>query len=52
LRTERVLSSLQALRSAMDTERASGPVHGMTADITRERLNDFRISLYDLRDPE
>jgi hypothetical protein len=50
LRTERVLASLQALRSAMDTERASGPVHGMTADITRERLNDFRVSLYALRD--
>jgi hypothetical protein len=52
LRVERVLASLQALRSAMDTERASGPVNGMTADITRERLNDFRVSLYDLRDPE
>jgi hypothetical protein len=52
LRAERVLASLQALRSAMDTERASGPVHGMTADITRERLNDFRLSLYALRDPE
>jgi hypothetical protein len=52
LRSEQVLSSLQALRSAMDTERASGPVHGMTADITRERLNDFRVSLYALRDPE
>ena len=52
LRTEQVLASLQTLRSAMDTERASGPVHGMTADITRERLNDFRVSLYALRDPE
>jgi hypothetical protein len=52
LRTEQVLASLQALRSAMDTERASGPVHGMTADITRERLNDFRVSLYGLRDPD
>jgi hypothetical protein len=52
LRSEHVLSSLQALRSAMDTERASGSVHGMTADITRERLNDFRVSLYALRDPE
>jgi hypothetical protein len=52
LRTEQVLASLQALRSAMDTERASGPVRGMTADITRERLNDFRVSLYALRDPE
>jgi hypothetical protein len=52
LRTERVLASLQALRSAMDSERASGPVHGMTADITRERLSDFRVSLYALRDPD
>jgi hypothetical protein len=52
LRVEEVLASLQTLRSAMDTERASGPVHGMTADITRERLNDFRVSLYGLRDPE
>ena len=52
LRTEQVLASLQALRSAMDTERASGPVHGMTADITRERLNDFRVSLYGLRDQD
>jgi hypothetical protein len=52
LRVEQVLASMQALRSAMDTERASGPVHGMTADITRERLNDFRVSLYALRDAE
>jgi type IV secretory pathway VirB10-like protein len=51
-RAEQVLASLQALRSAIDTERASGPVHGMTAEITRERLNDFRLSLYTLRDPD
>jgi hypothetical protein len=51
LSVERVLASLQALRSAIDTERASGPVHGMTAEISRERLNDFRLSLYALRDP-
>lgn len=52
LDVEQVLSSLQALRSAMDTERGYGAIHGMTADITRERLNDFRVSLYTLRDPE
>jgi hypothetical protein len=47
---DQVLASLQALRSATDTARASGTASGMTADIARERLQDFRFSLQALRD--
>jgi hypothetical protein len=46
---EQVLASLQALRSALDSERASGWVPGMTADLVRQRLADFRMSLSALR---
>lgn len=53
-RVDSVLMSLQALRSALDTERASGAdwtfKSGMTAGLVGERLNDFRAALHGLRD--
>jgi hypothetical protein len=51
VRVDQVLASLHALRSALDSERASGGVAGMTAGLVRDRLNDFRMSLAGLRDP-
>ena len=52
-RVEGVLTSLQALRSALDAERSSGAVAGapagMTAEIARGRLHDFRVALHVLR---
>jgi len=54
---DEMLVSLQALRSALDTQRASGmdwtanAASSMTAGVVRDRLNDFRIQLSWLRDP-
>jgi hypothetical protein len=54
---DELLVSLQALRSALDTQRASGmdwtasAASSMTAGVVRDRLNDFRIQLSWLRDP-
>jgi hypothetical protein len=48
-RVEDVLGSLHALRSAVDAERSSGVPAGLTADITRDRLRDFRAALHALR---
>ena len=55
-RVDQVLTSLQALRSALDAQRASGmdwtadTAASMTAGVVRERLNDFRLLLSSLRD--
>jgi type IV secretory pathway VirB10-like protein len=48
-RVEGALVSLRALRSAVDAEHASGAQAGMTAQLTRERLSDFRGALHALR---
>lgn len=48
-RTDDVLVSLQALRSAVDAERTAGTQAGMTAEVTRTRLGEFRASLHALR---
>jgi hypothetical protein len=53
---DELLVSLQALRSALDAQRASGTdwtagtAASMTAGVVRERLNDFRLLLSGLRD--
>jgi hypothetical protein len=53
---DELLVSLQALRSALDAQRASGTdwtagtTASMTAGVVRERLNDFRLLLSGLRD--
>jgi hypothetical protein len=44
-----VLASLQAVRSAMDAERAPGGVGAQQADVARERLAFFEMSLRALR---
>jgi hypothetical protein len=44
-----VLASLQAVRSAMDAERAPGGASAEQAEVTRERLAFFEISLRALR---
>jgi hypothetical protein len=55
---DELLVSLQALRSALDTQRASGmdwtasAASSMTAGVVRDRLNDFRARLSWLRDPD
>lgn len=47
--TDDVLVSLQALRSAVDAERGAGTQAGMTAEVTRTRLSEFRAALHALR---
>jgi hypothetical protein len=53
---DELLVSLQALRSALDAQRASGTdwtagtAASMTAGVVRDRLNDFRLLLSGLRD--
>jgi hypothetical protein len=50
-----VLAALQSVRSAMESERASGAVGGPGEDMVRSRLAAFEVSLGDLRlahDPE
>jgi hypothetical protein len=55
---DELLVSLQALRSALDAQRASGmdwtasAASSMTAGVVRDRLNDFRMRLSWLRDPD
>jgi hypothetical protein len=44
-----VLASLQAVRSAMDAERAPGGAIGQQADVVRSRLYAFELSLRALR---
>ena len=44
-----VLASLSAVRSAMDAERAPGGASSQQAEVTRERLAFFEISLSALR---
>ncbi len=44
-----VLASLSAVRSAMDAERAPGGANSQQAEVTRERLAFFEISLSALR---
>ena len=44
-----VLVSLQAVRSAMDAERAPGGADAQQAEVTRERLTFFEMSLRALR---
>jgi hypothetical protein len=47
-----VLISLQAVRSAMDAERALGAADAHQAEVARERLAIFEISLRALRAPD
>ena len=47
-----VLVSLQAVRSAMDAERAPGGADARQAEVARERLAFFEMSLSALRDPD
>ena len=47
-----VLASLQAVRSAMDAERAPGGASAQQAEVARERLDFFEITLRALRDPD
>lgn len=55
---DELLVSLQALRSALDAQRAAGAgwtagaASSMTAGVVRDRLNDFRILLGGLRDAD
>jgi hypothetical protein len=55
---DELLVSLQALRSALDTQRASGldwtagAATSLTAGVVRDRLNDFRLLLSGLRDAD
>jgi hypothetical protein len=44
-----VLASLQAVRSAMDAERAPGGARPEQADVVRSRLYSFELSLRALR---
>ena len=44
-----VLAALQSVRSAMETERASGAVGGPGEEMVRSRLAAFEVSLSDLR---
>jgi hypothetical protein len=44
-----VLASLQAIRSAMDAERAPGGASPEQADVVRSRLYAFELSLRGLR---
>ena len=44
-----VLASLQAVRSAMDAERAPGRASAQQAEVARERLAFFEVSLRLLR---
>jgi hypothetical protein len=46
-----VLVSLQAVRSAMDAERAPGGAGPQQAAVVRSRLYDFEMSLRALRSP-
>ncbi len=48
-RIDDVLASLQAVRSAMDAERAPGAYIGQQADVVRSRLYAFESSLQALR---
>jgi hypothetical protein len=47
-----VLVSLQTVRSAMDAERAPGGADARQAEVARERLAFFEISLRALREPD
>ncbi|MFY9926817.1 MAG: hypothetical protein WAK82_02325 [Streptosporangiaceae bacterium] len=47
-----VLTALSAVRSAMDAERAPGGASAQQAEVTRERLAFFEISLSALRAPD
>jgi hypothetical protein len=47
-----VLASLQAVRSAMDAERAPGGAGPQQAGVARGRLFTFEVSLRALRDPD
>ena len=47
-----VLASLQAVRSAMDAERMPGRADAQQAEVARERLALFEVSLRSLRGPE
>ncbi len=47
-----VLASLQAVRSAMDAERAPGGASAQQAAVARERLDFFEITLRALRAPD
>jgi len=55
---DELLVSLQTLRSALDTQRASGldwtagAATSLTAGVVRDRLNDFRLLLSGLRDAD
>jgi hypothetical protein len=55
---DELLVSLQALRSALDAQRASGldwtagAATSLTAGVVRDRLNDFRLLLSGLRDAD
>jgi len=44
-----VLTALQSVRSAMESERASGAVGGPGEEMVRSRLAAFEVSLRDLR---
>jgi hypothetical protein len=46
------LASLQAVRSAMDAERAAGGAGAQQADVTRSRLSAFESALRALRAPD
>jgi len=48
-RIDSTLASLQAVRSAMDAERASGGADPRQAEVVRSRLYDFEMSLRALR---
>jgi hypothetical protein len=48
-RIDSTLTSLQAVRSAMDAERASGGADPRQAEVVRSRLYDFEMSLRALR---
>ena len=47
-----VIASLQAARSAMDSERSAGHADGMLAGIVRDRISFFASSLSSLREPD
>lgn len=47
-----VIASLQAVRSAMDSERSAGQADGMLAGIVRDRISFFASSLNSLREPD
>ena len=49
-RIEDTLASLQAVRSAMDAERTSGGADPRQAQVVRDRLSSFEISLRALRE--